>query len=69
MRGNLPTASDTTPTRANSSWCQGDTFIRYNPKPLEAVETDMNEYDTDETVEQAQTHNARLRAACAEEDD
>lgn len=41
-------------------------FIRYNPKGERAVETEANIFDTDETVEDIQAHNARLEAACAE---
>lgn len=59
-------ASDTTPSRSLSSWCQGDRKIRYNPAPEAGMADPGNQYDTDETVAELQQHNARLRAACAD---
>lgn len=63
-RGNLPDASDITPSRDNSSWCQGDRTISYNPAPEAGADDPGNRYDSDETVKEAQAHNARYRAAC-----
>jgi hypothetical protein len=57
-------ASDSTPTRAASSWCQGDRTVSYSPAPAAGADDPGNRYDTEETVRELQEHNARLRGAC-----
>lgn len=64
--GDAKLASDTTPTRANSSWCQGDSLIQYAPADRAGQDDPGNRLDSDETVTAVQEHNARLRAACPE---
>jgi len=59
-------ASDTAPSRRNSSWCQGDRPIGYASADRPGQHDPGNELDSDETVRAIQEHNARLRAACAE---
>jgi len=49
-----------------SSWCQGDRPISYQAAPAEGVDDPGNVYDSDETILEIQTHNARYRAACPE---
>ena len=59
--GQNPAASSS--DRSNSSWCQGDRLISYEPgEPGEA--DPMNVLDSAATVTQIMIHNARLRAAC-----
>ena len=60
-------ASDTAPSRDRSSWCQGDTTIRYAQADAAGQDDPGNRFDRDETVTAIQEHNARLRAACPEE--
>lgn len=59
-------ASDTAPSRQRSSWCQGDTPLRYAQADEPGQDDPGNRFDREETVNAAQEHNARLRAACAE---
>lgn len=62
--GTKPLASDSTPARDLSSWCQGDRPVSYAPAPVAGVDDPGNRFDTEETVRELQQHNARLRAAC-----
>lgn len=59
-------ASDITPRRDLSSWCQGDKPISFAPAPAAGANDPGNQFDTDETVRELQAHNARYRAACPE---
>lgn len=61
-------ASDITPTRSNSSWCQGDVLLRYAPADRPGQDDPGNQFDRDTTVAAIQEHNARLRAACPDEE-
>lgn len=67
-RGTDQLASDTAPSRANSSWCQGDKPISYAPAPEAGAADPANVFDTEETVAEIQAHNARYRAACTAEE-
>lgn len=62
-------ASDTAPSRDLSSWCQGDRAITYAQADEAGQDDPGNQFDTDETVEQAQEHNARYHAACERDDE
>lgn len=57
-------ASDTSPSRETSSWCQGDGPIGYASADEAGQDDPGNRFDSDETVADIQTHNARYRAAC-----
>lgn len=59
-------ASDLSLNKNNSSWCQGDKIINYNPGSEENQNDPDNSLDSDETVNTIQKHNARYRAACPE---
>lgn len=64
--GTSEPASDIAPRRELSSWCQGDRTISYQAAPAAGVSDPGNVFDSDETILEIQSHNARLRAACAE---
>ena len=61
-------ASDTSPSRSNSSWCQGDGPIRYRQADEAGQDDPGNTMDSDPTVEAIQAHNDRYRAACPSAD-
>ena len=53
--------------RSTSSWCRGDRPLTYAAAPATEANDPTNGFDTDETVADIQVHNARLWAACKEE--
>lgn len=57
-------ASDTSPSRLLSSWCQGDAPIRYAQADVAGQDDPGNLFDSERTVTAVQEHNARWRAAC-----
>ena len=58
--GDPSLASDTSPTRGNSSWCQGDAPIHAQADRA-AQDNPGNQLDSDETVTAVQEYNARYR--------
>ncbi len=68
MLGACATVSDPKPAsdtnRSLTSWCQGDTLLRYRQADHAGQDDPGNTMDSDPTVAEIQEHNARLRAAC-----
>ena len=63
----VPRASDTSPSRENSSWCQGDAPIRYRQADRADQDDPGNRLDSDATVTAIQEHNERYRPACPDD--